>query len=164
MNNVNDFNVSLANFASNKTAQDYQLQQLAEFSINQSIEHSNADCGMRLIATMRQVKQGHIRAMVGYLCKNGNFSVNEAKQTLQFERIEGREVVEGSAKAEWMEGVKTERIVQPKDDAYVIEQVQNIIKQAKAWAKLHPEKAVSDATLNSLTALLPSAIDPVTAA
>lgn len=153
IHNVEQFNRVLDKIGSGKNALDMQCQRAAEYCITQSIEHSNADAGMRLVKTLQQVKYGNVSALVKYLCIAGHFAVADGKMVFSRETL--RDIPAPAEKAIWKDHAKVERIEQPKVDGFVYAEVQRLIKSVKAWAELHPENKVSDAVLNKLTEVLP---------
>lgn len=150
--NNEQFTSSLVSALRDKAMADKGLQDCAVFAINQSIEHSNADCGIRLIQQMQEAKYGNLGAMVTYLCTFGCFAVEKNK--LCFERKEELALLEDTDSAEWKAYAKKEVVEKPIDDKYIAAQVQALLKRAKAYAKKNEGKGASDATINALAALV----------
>jgi hypothetical protein len=151
---VEEFTSRLVAGLTGKALADVAMQDCAVFAINQSIEHSNADCGIRLVQQMQESKYGNIGAMVKYLCVNGNFEV--VKNTLVFKRFENeekRDVIAEYETAEWKEYAKVEKVQQEVNDAYILQQMAALLKRAKTFAKHHEGKGATPALLNKLEEL-----------
>jgi len=152
--NIEEFTSRLVSGLTGKALADVAMQDCAVFAINQSIEHSNADCGIRLVQQMQESKYGNIGAMVKYLCVNGNFEV--IKNTLVFHRFdeaEKREVISEYEANEWKEYAKVEKVQQEVNDAFILQQMAALLKRAKTFAKHHEGKGCSPALLNKLEEL-----------
>jgi hypothetical protein len=152
--NIEMFTARLVAGLTGKALADVAMQDCAVFAINQSIEHSNADCGIRLVQQMQESKYGNIGAMVKYLCVNGNFEV--VKNTLVFHRYEeaeSREVISEYESTEWKEYAKVEKVQQEVNDAFIMAQLAALLKRAKTFAKHHEGKGASPALVNKLEEL-----------
>lgn len=155
MKNVNEFNQGLITLVGNKKTADMQAQRLAEFAANQSIEHNNADCGLRLIKVMQESKYGNVKTMVRYLTVIGQFSVDEKTNKLGFCKKDNMPLVAEKDEPIWLKFAKTEVIEYSKDDKWVQDNIAKMLKTVRNWAKDHPDKAATAQTINALAALLP---------
>jgi len=154
INNVEEFTSRLVAGLTGKALADVAMQDCAIFAINQSIEHSNADCGIRLVQQMQESKYGNIGAMVKYLCVNGNFEVIKNMLVFhRFEEAEKRESISEYKSTEWKEFAKVEKVQQEVNDAYILAQLAALLKRAKTFAKHHEGKGATPGILNKLEEL-----------
>lgn len=159
--NTLEFNSIINAALSGKSGADYQLQQAADWAINQSIEHKNATPAMHLVSEMQRVKYGNIGAMVKYLVTKGNLEVVKGQVVFNKKEEEMPLVITGMS-TKWTAFVKVEKIEQPIDDTYIMLEVQKLLKRATNYAKKHDKKA-SDSMLNKLSGLVQS-VEPVATA
>ena len=151
---VEEFTSRLIASLTGKLLADKGLQDCAVFAINQSIDHSNADCGIRLVQDMQESKYGNIGAMVKYLCVNGNFEVVKNQLVFhRYEEAEKRESISEYESMEWKEYAKVEKVQQEVNDAYIMAQLAALLKRAKTFAKHHEGKGVSPTLFNKLEEL-----------
>lgn len=158
--NTLEFNALINAAMSGKSGADYQLQQAADWAINQTIEHKNSTPAMHLVSEMQRVKYGNIGAMVKYLVTNGNLEVIKGQLVFCKKEEELLILVTGMA-TKWTAFAKKEVIEQPIDDNYIMAEVSKLLKRATNYAKKHDKKA-SDKMLNSLSGLLVTPAESIT--
>ena len=148
MNN-HEFNIKLASALGSKSACDYELQVVADYAINQSIEHRNATPAAHIAKEMQRVKYGNLDAMLKYLVLYGQLDAKNGK--VVFKEDASKVVVQTGMAVKWMLTAKKEAIHVVMNDEWLKAQVAALVKRAQSYAKKADAGAgASDKAINSL--------------